>query len=351
MAVDYDFSTNNNSSVGGTVGNGWSGGLFITNPIPTADKTAPASGNTESNSYYAFPTGWIADTSVDPSGLGAVAQEMIDIHWATNTVQDPGLVISNSIYRFSSTFESAPAPGNVGDGVGNEFASDTFLLPEFIAEQTNTVWGNPNFSGADPTITEFDVAYFYGTNWLNYTRIYPSNNFNVWGRLASASAFSGFTLSQVTSGVGTSNQTTQVLGSFANSSAAGNQTYHWVPLLDTNGNMVIVPLNGKATLRVTAPASSTSAGGYMNSLFYMLTPATAPASAFSVSAVISGTNIQISIPTQSGHNYTVWYANSVTNPLSSWTQVGGTITGDGSVHVVSQSVTGNTQGFYRVEAQ
>jgi hypothetical protein len=355
MAVDYDFSTNNGTSSGGSVGNGWTGGLFIDNPAPTGDTNILANENAESNSYYAYPMN-IPET--DPvTAPGAVAQQSIDIQWGTNTVQDPGLVISNSVYRFSSQFSVIymSEPNNVGDGVGSQLASDTFLLPEFIAERTNTVWGNPVTglpAANDPTISEFNVGYFYATNWLNYTRTYPTGTFNVWGRLADGgTAFSGCTLSQVTSGVGTSNQTTQVLGTFADSNPAGWQTYHWIPLLDTNGNSVYLTLNGKATLRLSAPAGATSAGDSLNPLFFMLVPAVAPASAFDISALISGSNIQISIPTQNGHNYTVWYANSVTNPLVSWTQVGGTITGNGSVQVVSQSVTGNTQGFYQVKAQ
>ena len=44
MAADYDFSTNNGTSSGGSAGNGWTGGLFIDNPVPTADTNAPSVG-------------------------------------------------------------------------------------------------------------------------------------------------------------------------------------------------------------------------------------------------------------------------------------------------------------------
>jgi len=183
---------------------------------------------------------------------------------------------------------------------------------------------------------------------LNYTRTYPTGTFNVWGRLAAGGgSFSGCTLSLVTGGVGTSNQTTQVLGTFSDANPAGWQTYHWIELLDTNNNPVYLQLGGKATLRLTAPATATSAGNGLNPLFFLLSPAIQPAAAFNISAAIAGVNIQISVPTQSGHNYTLLHAATLTGP---WTQVGGIITGNGSVQVIPEPAS-SAQGYYRVTAQ
>jgi hypothetical protein len=341
MAADYDFSTNNGTSSGGSVGDGWTGGLFIDNAVPTGDSGAPATDNTfqfSTNSYFSYPSGLY--TGIDPSGNGAVAQQSIDINWATNTTQDPGLVISNSIYRLSST--------GGGDGVGSQVASDSFLLPEFIAARTNTLVGRDGtIGGPDPTICEFNVGYFYSGDWLNYTRTYPAGTFKVWGRLsAGGGAFSGCTLSLVTSGVGTSNQTTQVLGTFSDANPSGWQAYHWIQLSDTNGSPVYLHLSGEATLRLTAPTNATSAGNGLNPLFFMLAPASAPALPFSISASLSGNNVEISIPTQTGQNYTLWHAATLTG---AWTQVGGTITGNGSVQTVPQPASG-AQGYYKVLA-
>jgi hypothetical protein len=342
MAVDYDFSTNNGTTNGGSVGDGWTGGLFIDNPVPTGDSGAPSSDNTyqfSTNSYFSYPSGYYG--GLDPSGLGAIAQESIDINWATNTTQDPGLVVSNSIYRLSTD-------PSFGDGVGTQVAGDSFLLPEFIAARTNTLFGSDGSSGGpDPTISEFNVGYFYSGDWLNYTRTYPTGTFKVWGRLsAGGGAFSGCTLSLVTSGVGTSNQTTQVLGAFSDANPSGWQSYHWIPLSDTNGNPVYLHLTGKATLRLTAPVNASPSGSGLNPLFFMLAPASAPALPFSVSASLSGSNIQISIPTQSGENYTLWHAATLT---AAWTQVGSTIPGNGSVQTVLQPASG-AQGYYKVLA-
>ena len=139
--------------------------------------------------------------------------------------------------------------------------------------------------------------------------------------------------------MGTTNQTTQVLGSFADATAAGWQTWHWIPLLDTNGNQVSIQLGSKATLRLTS-------GNNLNAEFMMLTPAITPA-AFNVTAAQASGQIQISFPTQLTHNYTVWFSSTLSP--ASWTQVS-KITGDGLVHVVPQALTAN-QGFYRVSAQ
>jgi hypothetical protein len=189
-------------------------------------------------------------------------------------------------------------------------------------------------------ICEFNIGWFNAGDWLNYTRTYPAGKFNVWGRLAGgAGAFSGTTLGLVTSGVGTSNQTVQVLGSFADAAPAGWQTYHWIPLVDTNGDQAVVSLDGQATLQLIS-------GGNLNPLFFMLTPAIAPASFNLAVSQVAG-NFQISVPTQFGHNYRLWQSESLSSPA--WTQVGATIPGDGTVHVMSQPASG-TQWFYRATA-
>jgi len=351
MAADYDFSTNNGTGTlanngddgtGGSVGDGWTGGLFINNPVPSGDTGDPTDLQTyqfETNSYFGYPSGW--SSFLDPHAFGAVAQQSIDINWATNLTQDPGLIVSNSVYRFSSNISS-------GDGVGTQVAGDSFLLPEFLAAQTNILYGTDGSSGGpDTNICEFNVSYFYSGDWLNYTRNYPAGTFNVWGRLAGgAGAFTNCTLSLVTAGVGTSNQTTQVLGAFSDPAPAGWQTYHLIELLDANNNPVSVQLSGRETLRLTAPNNATPSGNGVNSLFFMLVP-TASLQPFSISASLSGTNIRISIPTQSGHNYTLWHAATLT---SAWTQVGSTITGNGSVQTIPEPAS-SAQGYYRVTAQ
>lgn len=303
-AVDYDFSTNN--------GTKWIGGQFIDNPVPTCDVSQLQTGHLATDSYFGYPTAF--GPGQDPFGLGAVAQQGIDFNW-------PNLYLTSHPER--STYRL--------DGIGDQPATD-YLRAKFKAAQQQY---------NDPDIGQINIGYFDTGNWLNYTRHYPTNTFKIWGRLAGgAGSFSGTTLSVVTSGVGTSNQTTQVLGSFSDPNAAGWETYHWIPLRDSNGNDVIVQLGGKETLRLTS-------GGNVNALCFMLTPAVLSAPSFSISASLVAGQIQISIPTENGHNYTLWHADSL--PAIQWTQVGGVIAGDGTIHKINQPL--GSQGYYRVSAQ
>jgi hypothetical protein len=299
-AVDYDFSTN--------TGSGFVSALFIDNPVPTCDVTTPGTGTLATNSYFGFPTGF--STTVDPFGTGAVAQQGIDIHFP-----DDGQAAANQVFYRN-------------DGVGSQPATD-YLRPKFKAAQ---------LALGDLNIGQFNIGYYGFGYWMNYTRDYPTNNFNVWGRLAGgAGPFSGTTLSVVTSGVGTSNQTSNVIGSFSDAAPSGWQTYHWVPLRDTNGNMAVLPLAGRATLKVTS-------GNNLNPLYFMLTAAPIR---LNLTTTVSGGQINISIQTQTGHTYTLLHSTTVN---SGYTIVGSVIPGDGSVHVISQPTSGQ-QGFYRVLVQ
>ena len=316
-AVDYDFSTNNGTSqlgvggTGGSVGDGWTGGLFIDNPVPTGDTNLDTGNNPIelTNSYFGYPMDWTPFNS-DSGDNGAVSQESIDMNYTNAS----GIT---HVYR--------------NDTVGTEINSD-YLRPKFVASQATY---------SDPNICEFDLGWFDTGFWVNYTRHYPTNSFNVWGRLAGgAGAFKGTTLSSVTSGLGTSNQTTTVLGSFADPNAAGWQTWHWIELLDTNGNPAVVTLDGLTTLRLTS-------GNNLNVEFMMLVPATLQS--FPVTAVLSGNSIQISAPTLLNHNYTLYHAATL---QGTWTAVGSAVAGTGSVYTFPlQSTFGIQQGYYQVRAQ
>ncbi len=310
-AVDYDFTLNGVSA------------QFIDNPVPTAFTNDAQQGIIAANSYFGYPGGYVPSASSD--GLGALAKQGVDINFPDLQTNNGATPNANSTYR--------------ADAVGAQTATDFFRQKFVAAQQTFAGQGNG-------MIGEINIGYFDGGSWLNYTRTWPTNNFYVWGRLAGGNgAFSGTTLSRVTSGVGTSNQTLQVLGSFSDPTASGWQTYHWVQLADTNGNPVVVSLGGVTTLRLTS-------GNNLNAEFFLLSPATAGLlNPFNVSAALVGGQVKLSIPTQAGHNYTVYYAASL--PATTWNNVGSTninITDGLPVHVVTVPATGG-QGYYRVTAQ
>ena len=222
----------------------------------------------------------------------------VDAYWPSNATQYPQGLITNSIYRASS-YVPGPAAANDGDGIGTQLAADSFVLPEF---------SNARVTFSDRFISEFNIGYFYATNWLNYTHHYPAGTYNVWGRLAAA----GSPFSQPArlawspaAWARSNNQLSRVtLGYFSDAAPSGFQTYHWVELTDTNNNPVSLSIsNSVTTLRLTAPITSSSAGNSVNPLFFMLTPwrRRLLPRPLAYLPYVSGGNINISIPTQSGH--------------------------------------------------
>ena len=318
-AVDYDFSTNNGTfssppAQGGETLGGWVSGLFIDNPEPTADVTATATsgpvGTEKTNSYFGYPAGFTS--SIDPSGAGAIAQQGVDINFTAN-----GQTIAYEQYRSR-------------DAVGAQVATD-YLRPKFAAAQTGL---------GDPNIGLFNICYYAPGNWLNYTRHYPAGSYYVWARLANNANYS-LAFGAVTNGVGTGTQAVMPLGTFTDTNATGFQAWHWIPLLDTNGNQVVLYLSGQAaTFRATAIQGH-------NMEFFML----APAPAFQVTASIVAGQLNLAFPTEAGHNYSVLYASTLTSPQS-WTPVAGqqAIAGTGAVKNVTETLTGK-QGYYKVMVQ
>jgi hypothetical protein len=287
--VDYDFSTN-----------GTTGGLFIDNPVPTCDTTTPQTGEEATNSYFGYPAALVPE---------AVALQGVDINWVD------GQPAANDYYR--------------NDGVGSQPASD-YVRPKFLAAQAE-------FS--DPNIGPMNIGWYNQFNWLNYTRHFPTNSYNIYARLAGgAGAFSGTQLSMVTSGYGTSLQTSNILGTFSDPLATGWQAWHWIPLLDTNGAVVVVPLGGQATLTLMS-------GNNLNAEFLMLVPA--PAQLKLTPSIVSG-QLNLSFTTEVGHNYSIVFKSDLTLPT--WTQVGPSIPGTGGTTNVTESLSG-TQGYYTVGVQ
>ncbi|HZM06344.1 MAG TPA: hypothetical protein VFC44_25365 [Candidatus Saccharimonadales bacterium] len=292
-ASDYDYS----SSQGGT------GGLYIDNPVPTADVVqvnAQPTGTEEANSYFGYPGG----------SYGTGAQQGVDVNFGSSGQP-------NDPYRIDFV------------NIGNQPATD-YLRPKFAAERVAL---------ADANIGPFNVGYFGLGYWLNYTRDWPTNNYNVWGRLAGgAGPFSGTTLSLVTNGVGTPTQMTNVLGTFADATASGWQAYHWIPMMAANGGgMAVISLGGQETLKLTS-------GNNINPEFFMLVPAAAQPG---LGGSLVGGALNITIPTQMGYTYTVYYTTNLAVP--NWQPVTGqTFAGDGTTHVVTEPATG-TQGYYQVK--
>jgi hypothetical protein len=67
-----------------------------------------------------------------------------------------------------------------------------------------------------------------------------------------------------------------------------------------------------------------------------------------LTASISGTNIVLSLPTQTGFNYLLSYKNNLTDP--SWTTLGGSVAGNGMIQTMTDGIS-QSHRFYRVTIQ
>ena len=195
-------------------------------------------------------------------------------------------------------------------------------------------WARSNFvyfGGQDLVL-----VFFAGTDWANYTRSYPTGNFNVYIRSSGDGAYSMY-LDKVVSGAGTANQVTQRLGRFGGfGQSPVYNTYDWVPLTDDGlAAPAVVKLNGVTTLRLTT-------AGNCNPNYFMLVPA----AGITLSAARSGGNLVLSFPTQNGVNYRVFYRNDLTT--GNWSLLT-SVLGNGAIKSVSDPTTASAR-FYKVTA-
>jgi len=188
----------------------YNGGQFIQNPVPTS---APAA-----NSYF---------------GLAGVLGTDMSTYNGSGVLAGGSTLIPNYPDR---------ADGNEAF----EHNSD-IQLPLYIAAN-------------DPGVYNVDLSYNNPGNWFNYTRNpYPAGNYEVFARVAGGGGAGSEFLNIVTSGYGTSTQTTNRLGEFdipnANLYNGPQGTdwshYYWVPLTDAFGNLVPVNVpSGQQTLQL-----------------------------------------------------------------------------------------------------
>jgi hypothetical protein len=188
----------------------------------------------------------LSSTNAPDSYFGVVGFPNVDDYQQDGS--PPGNAVSGAPYLFRpGSSENPPMP------ISTSVAGDT--------PRTNFI----NAQLVNSNVQDYAVGYFDGSDWLNYTRNFPTGKYNIYGRLAAGTAGS-IRMSMVTSGQGTSSQTTNYLGAFQ-MPVLGWGTYSYVPLTDVYGNLVSVSLGGVNTLKVNAA----NAGGNMN--FFFAVPA------------------------------------------------------------------------------
>jgi len=277
-AVDFDFN----------------GGHFIDNPVPTGDTLNV--GNEQTNSYF-------------DGGIFMTNAAVFNIDYNGTYDGEGG---AQGVYRILDN--GVACQPNPGDQLRSIFTN-------------NVVVGG--------VATDHNLGYWNGGQWVNYTRTILTNKYTVYGRLAGgAGPFSGTKLCLVTSGAGTTVQTTNLLGTFADANAAGWNTWHWVPMRDANGNIANVSLGGVQTLKAVS-------GNNLNAHFYMFVPSVIQSV---MTASISGSSVQLKFSTQSGHSYTVLYNNTLTG--GSWLPLSAPVVGDNTVKTVTDTV--GSMRFYKL---
>lgn len=140
-------------------------------------------------------------------------------------------------------------------------------------------------------LAEYEVRRTEGDEWLNYTRQFASDNYNVFLRVGCRAAQT-VSLDRVTSDPSTTGQTTAPLGVFSVPSTAMTQRYRYVPLIDASGKLAVLNLSGTNTLRLTMGGPATNVTQYTMFLNYLAfvpaSAAPAPGVQLESSVVVTG---------------------------------------------------------------
>ena len=148
------------------------------------------------------------------------------------------------------------------------YRSSDFVSTEVTSDGLRQKYLNAQFAANDTGIVDYDINHLGSSGWINYTRTFPSGNFNLYARVSAGNGAFSLQCAQVTSGAGTSIQTSNVLGNFVGTGASF-ATWQYVPLVNTNtGLPVVLALGGVETLQMMGDTNE-------NANFFVLVPASA----------------------------------------------------------------------------
>jgi hypothetical protein len=292
-------------SIPPTIANIYPQNMIFVNPTNSISFTASSpSGNTISNSsIHLYVNGTDVSASLTFSGSSSsksVTYSGLQSNTAYNvsiTVTDSFSLTASASTYFETMWVGVPPISYIWEAEDWDFSGGMFIdNPDLcnapgdpncyfgkvgmtnVDEYNESVGPNHFYRASDPEGTAISGDYtrpnlfaanrldyainpFNSTEWVNYTRDWPTSTNWVIARLSTDIGLSGsITLSLVTSG------TTNDLGTFSINGGNGWSSFMNVYLQDTNGNNVIVVLNGRETLRATS-------GGNLLPTFFMLTPA------------------------------------------------------------------------------
>jgi hypothetical protein len=240
-------------------------GLTVTGPSTSESATAPLAGDT-------LYTAVITATDSGGTASSTLTFDTINPDYFTFEAEDFD-------YGGGQFFDSLP-PGTfpeldaylnlaatVNIDCNNHSGGGNSYRPNPL--ETENEGDIPRYQYASSGLPDFDIGFNNGGDWGNYTRNYPAGVYNIYlrGSGGNGPKANACAIGLVTSGWGTTNQTTSQMGAFS-VVGLGWQTYTWCPAIDTDGNLVAWGAGGdQETLRFTVT------GGNCNENFYLLVPA------------------------------------------------------------------------------
>jgi hypothetical protein len=331
--------------------------------MPTNNVVVTLDGVPDTNlTFTGSPTMWTVTMPVTPNAWHTAVITVTDSSGSSTTTNVFGTLSTSDYvwcavdydYNGGKFFDGPPSDAYTGLGatllVDCDESDVNGYSRGYTYREAGSIAGNigdfPDTTAGDGTIpqlngaTDYSVGSFGGGSWANYTRNYPAGSYTVVGRFAEGAGISGATLSQLTSGYGTTNQTTQLLGTFTIPNA-GWSSWGWVPMLNANGSPARFTLDG--TQQTLQLAGNNNNEANVNIL--MLVPI-APMP--KLTASVSAGSVGISFPTVSGYNYQLLTTTNLSN--AAWTPMGASLPGTGSPQTVNPP---NTVGshFYRMSVQ
>ena len=140
------------------------------------------------------------------------------------------------------------------DYMNNDFGNESDLYRKGEIPNVNMDPTSDTDRGTFTVTSNYKIGWTDTGDWQNYTRNFPTNNYEIFAGLSHGNRGSNdirATVQQVYGSTSISNQTVQTIGSFNAPGTGGWGSNTQVPLNDASGNRVVVHLEGIQTLRVT----------------------------------------------------------------------------------------------------
>lgn len=200
----------------------YEGAKFQLDPIPVSGTTTNGQTINGGGTGYFAAMGWggMATGDIDYKDNRTAPENP----WGPEFRQSDSVGLSQGMYpEIQDLNESTTAFLRRSDNIRSQYASQGLL--EFVVHRTEA------------------------GEWLNYSRIFPTNTYAVYLRVASFGA-TAVDLYEVTSDPSLVDQTTNRLGTFNVPNLITRYNYRYIPLTDTNGAPTTVTLGGTNTIRL-----------------------------------------------------------------------------------------------------